>query len=287
MKTNLDCIPCLLKQALQASRMANTDVLTQEHVLRATLDYLSAEKQWSKPPALLAARIQNLIITLTGVKDPFKEVKYLSNEEALKFYSDMKTLVNKHSDPLLAAVKIAIAGNIVDYGAFAGQISTGSLNFEQIVKDTINRPFAHDDYSLLKKTLKNAKSLLYLVDNAGEIVFDRVLLETIQDFKNKSLDLTVIVKENPFINDAMLPDAEQAGLQTISNLKLKSMTLPIHFSDLFQQFHFFDVIISKGQANYELFNEKAGIFFLLMVKCPIITRDLGISSGEIIIQYSR
>ena len=129
--------------------------------------------------------------------------------------------------------------------------------------------------------------MLYLVDNAGEIVFDRVLLETIQDLSNKFLDLTVIVKENPFINDAMLPDAEQAGLLNISNLKLNSMTLPIHFSDLFQQFQFYDVVISKGQANFELFNEKAGIFFLLMVKCPIIARDLGVSAGEIIIQYSR
>ncbi|MFX1251310.1 MAG: DUF89 domain-containing protein, partial [Promethearchaeota archaeon] len=280
-------VPCLLKQMLQATKMVNTDIQVQDRVLRAGLDYL-AKNSWSISPALLAEAVHRLVREITGKEDPYFEVKRIANLEVLEFYPRLKNLVQTHPDPLLAAVKGAIAGNIIDYAPFADKMSPGSLDFESIVNDIINRPFAKDSFLALKKALMNAETLLFLADNAGEIVFDRVLLEQLQAQQENSLDITFIVKAQPFLNDAMLIDAEQVGLQNIPNLTLKPMNLPLDSLNpkLLQRFRLSDITISKGQANYELFSEYSSHFFLLMAKCPVIAQDLGVSVGDLIVYLS-
>ncbi len=286
---DIECVPCYLRQAIRASSMVTRDRRVQEKAVREIMKYLLSI-EWNIPPMLLAPRLYGIIRKVTGSNDPYQEVKKLSNKIALSLYEELKSRIMESTDPLLSAIKIAIAGNIVDFGALSYSVNIESIR--KVVEETLNKPFAINDYIKFKGKLKKARTLLYFFDNAGEIVFDKLLIETIM--KVTELEkLTFVVKGGPLINDATVDDLRDVGLDRIKNSEIKTISngdpgtgYPMDSPEILEWIKNNDVVIAKGQGNYELLSKVRNVFFMLMVKCHAIARNLNVNVGDIILKYN-
>lgn len=279
MKTYLDCIPCFIRQALEASKMATEDKTRQEKALKAVLSELNKTSLKNKIPPQIARKVHHIVRVVTKNNDPYKKVKDKYNKKALKMYPSLKRRVAQSKDRLLTATKLAIAGNIIDFGP------SSKFDLEKTIEDVLDQDFAINHFNRFRKALNSSKKILYLGDNAGEIVFDRILLEEL-----KGIEITFVVKGGPIINDATIEDAKFVGINKIAKIERVSNgtsgTGPDRNSKEFvKQLKNADVVISKGQGNFEALSEvDANIFFLLKVKCPLIARDMGAKVGDIVIK---
>jgi uncharacterized protein with ATP-grasp and redox domains len=278
MKTALDCLPCLMQQCLKVARMATADEKVHETILRETLWHAS-QLDLARPP-MLGHWIYQQVRQRTGQADPYLAVKQESNRLALALYPTWKQRVLTSENPLKAAVRLAIAANIIDFGI------NGDSKPEDI-PSALEKSFAsrlEGDVDGFLDAAGRAKDVLYLADNAGELVFDRLFIELLA--RN---NITVAVKGGPAINDALRVDAEAAGLlglvEVIDNGTDGAGTLLETCSAEFQQrFERAHLIIAKGQANYETLDGcPREIFFLLKVKCPLVSRHIGRETGSLVI----
>jgi uncharacterized protein with ATP-grasp and redox domains len=217
--------------------------------------------------------------TLNGVADPYFEEKQQSNRIAFKLYGEWKPKVLASADPFNLALRLAIAGNIMDYGA--NQV----FDVQKTIKKTLHTDFAINHSVMLQQRINEAKSILYLGDNAGEIVFDKLFIETL-----RHPNVIFAVKDAPVLNDVTVEDAKAVGMYevaaVISNGYDASSTLLEKCSPEFLDvYHSADLIISKGQGNLEgLIDEKdPRIFFLFMVKCDVIAERIGVKKGSLVI----
>jgi uncharacterized protein with ATP-grasp and redox domains len=230
----------------------------------------------------------------TGIEDLYAEEKRQSNEGALAVAPKIRKALQAAEDPLFTALEYAIAGNSIDFGArhdldIMQTIESLVEDEAELIKNERPELFA---YSALRRSLEAANgrsgTLLYIADNAGELVFDGILAETIgRQFPH--LSITIAVREEPILNDATLQDAAAAGipgcLRVISSGSTAPGTLLEECSDRFrEEFDRADTIISKGQGNYEtLSEEEREIFFLLKIKCGVIAADTGGHAGDILL----
>lgn len=289
MKTYLDCIPCFFRQALEAARMTGADEKIQKKILGEVAKVIPNIKLSSTPPEM-GKIIHDIVKNLTGQEDPYKKLKEKATEQALKFYPKLKKKIESANDKLLMAVELAIAGNIIDYG------TKNSLNVEKeltkilqkeqrVIEDEKESIF---NFKSFKKALKNAKNIMYIGDNVGETIFDCILLEEIKKIGPEK-EIVYAVREKPIINDVLKEDAVNAGIDKFAEIMSSGSDVPgtilslcsKPFIDLFEKS---DLVVSKGQGNYEtLSQEEKPIFFLFMAKCPVIARDVGCELGEIIL----
>jgi uncharacterized protein with ATP-grasp and redox domains len=285
-KLNLDCIPCFQRQALQAVRFVSDDEELHQKVLREVAEKL-LESNWDATPPELAHEVHRIVKHRTNENDPYKEVKKESNDAVLKMYPELKKQVEESSDPLRTAIRLAIAGNIIDFGPLQ------KFNLDETVREVLKKQFAVDDYKKLKEKLDDAETLLFFTDNAGEIGFDKLLVETF--LKTRKLrKIRFVVKGGPIINDATLEDAVYMGLSGLPNVEFLKMsngevgTGPERNSQTVKSWiEKHDLVISKGQGNYEGLSEHNGLFFLFMAKCPVISSDVGVKVGDIILKHKQ
>jgi len=281
MKTYLDCLPCFLRQAVEAAKMATEEPLVQWEVVGAVLRVLTAVSAGDRPPQI-AARVHRTVRRVSGCDDPYCQVKKSSNEAAMALYPRAKELVAASDDPLQTAAKLAVVGNIMDSGVGL------RFDLETEIERAGERRFATGDFDRFREELAKASTVLYLADNAGEIVFDRLLIEQMDDKK-----ILAVMKAEPMLNDALLADAEFAGIDRMSTLLTTGPGWPGAgegdcSADLQDAFARADVVIAKGQGNYEWLSEaKDNVFFLLMAKCPVVARDLGVEVGELVVKSAR
>lgn len=283
MRTYVDCLPCFVRQTLDTVRMiAPGDDAVAETILRRVLGELAAMDMSHSPPAM-AQRVHRIIRESTGVADPYLDAKVRFNELALGVYPELAAHVAAAADPLAAAVRLVVAGNVIDMGV------NNHLTDEAVgeaLAGALEAPL-QGDTAALAEAIDDAGSILYLADNAGEIVLDRLLVELLPADK-----VTLAVKGGPILNDALVADAEAAGLtglvEVIDNGSDAPGTILDDCSPAFRRrFETADVVISKGQGNYETLNDvDKDIFFILKVKCPVIAADLGSSMGELILRRS-
>lgn len=276
MKTYFDCIPCFIRQALDAVRLVTDNRHIHEQVLREVLSLTSKMSLNETPPAT-AQKIHRIIRELVNIDDPYKQAKDCFNEFALNLFPEFKDIVDTSKKPFETAVRLAIAGNIIDLGV---KSSLTLSEAEQIIKQTLTEPFDSTDLDNLQQAAENAKDILYLADNTGEIVFDKFLIEQIGPEK-----ITLAVRGGPVINDATIDDAKAAGLtdlvKIIDNGDDAPGTILESCSEEFvQRFNLADLIIAKGQGNFETLSDvDKNIFFILRAKCPVIAEHLGCVVG--------
>ena len=283
MKIHLDCIPCFQRQALQASRFVTDNEDLQEGILREVVDELMATT-WDTSPPEMARKVHRIVRERTGIDDPYREVKKEANRVALGMYPDMKERVERAADPLMTAVRLAIAGNIIDLGACE------NYDLDGTIREVLVKPMKGDGYSRLREALEKATTLIYLADNSGEVVFDRVLIETIlESYEIKKV--VFVVKGAPIINDATLIEAKEAGLDRIPEVEFAKMGTGVPGSGSVRESKEFgrfldstDLVISKGQGNFEGLSHREDIFFLLMAKCSLVASELGAKAGDIILK---
>jgi len=291
MKTYLDCIPCFFKQALEASRIAGADESVQRRVLDAVAGALREFPLEASPPEM-GRIIHGLVKRFTGKDDPYREIKERGNRLALSVYDRALEMLDRGDDRLLTAVELAIAGNIIDYGV-NNHLDIESelekiLSAERAAISRKSRAFFEID--AFKAALEEARSILYLADNAGETVFDRILMEEIKRV-DAGKDITYAVKEQPIINDALERDALDCGIGAVARIVSSGSDAPgtviARCSDEFmERFREADMVISKGQGNFESLSETGRtVFFLLMAKCPVIAADIGCGVGDVVLLH--
>jgi uncharacterized protein with ATP-grasp and redox domains len=275
MITSLDCVPCFARQALDAARAASADPLLHERILRDVLGMIAAG-DLNQPPPAFAQRMHRRLRELTGVPDPYRAEKDHSNHLALELLPDLSARISTAADPFKPAVRFAAAGNIIDLAAKTG---ISECDIKSAIESAVTEPFVGDLSSFHAATAA-ASSILYLTDNAGEIVFDRLLIEQLPAGR-----VTVVVRGAPVINDATKADAEAAGLDQIAEIidngsDAPGTVLEDCSTEFRKRFESADVIIAKGQGNYEtLSNTHRSIFFLLKIKCPVVALRTGIAVG--------
>jgi len=281
MRVHLDCFPCFLRQAIIALRLGTKDASLQGRVLKSILPEIQIT-DISMPPAYTTTFIHRKIRQLLG-KDPFKELKHEYNKIALGLYPSLKTMVRESQDPLWTATRLAIAGNVIDFGIFT------SVDIEGTIRKAINNPLAVDEFDIFKKAISDTDTILYLADNAGEIVFDRILIETLISADKK---VTVVVKGSPVINDSTIEDALESALtgicEVVDNGSDAVGTILPWTSSAFQKlFRNAEFIVSKGQGNFEtLTGIQKNIFFLFQSKCDVVSKELGLSNGSMLLKKS-
>jgi len=283
MRIFLDCIPCFVRQALDSARLATGDEQIHEQVIREVLR-LAGDLDMSQSPPAIGRQIHRLIRKLIDNNDPYCELKQRHNRLALKMYADLEERVRRSDDPLETAVRLAIAGNIIDLGV---KTSIKECEIEGTIRDCLTADFDNQQIKDFRNAVSRAGKILYLADNAGEIVFDRLLIEQLPAQR-----VAVVVKGEPVINDATMEDAKTAGLidivEVIDNGSDAPGTILETCSEAFRdRFEDADLIIAKGQGNYEtLSGLDKNIFFILKAKCPVIAGDLGCEVGDMILQKS-
>jgi hypothetical protein len=286
MKIYLDCIPCFARQALEAAEMSTQDPGLREKIVREILRK-SAEIPFDKSPPHMGMEIHRTIRGLLGDIDPYHSLKVKYNKKALELYPAMKKISHHSADRLETAVRIAIAGNMIDFGVNSKEME---LDLKKVVDETLEQPLAINHLPEFKKAIESSERILYLTDNAGEIVFDRILIEEFPDYRDR---VTVAVKSEPVINDATMEDAEQAGLTGIVRVIENGSDAPGTIleecsREFLEIFNDSDLVVAKGQGNYESLSERDhNVFFLLKAKCPVIARDLRVKIGDIIVKSGK
>jgi damage-control phosphatase, subfamily I len=280
MRTYFDCIPCFLRQTLDAVRDLGLDASLQEHVLRTVLA-ACAEMDLGQSPPVMGQRIHRVIREASGNADPYAEMKERFNRLALGLYAECRGSIERANDPLETALRLAIAGNVIDAAPKSG---LSEEDVRRSMLQALTDPL-DGDVKEFSRAVAASPDILYLADNAGEIVFDRLLIEQIGADK-----VTVAVKGSPVINDATLADAAVAGLtsivEVIDNGSDAPGTILEDCSESFRQrFGAADLVLAKGQANYETLSETdRDIFFVLKAKCPLIARDVGSPLGSLVVR---
>jgi len=284
MKTYLDCIPCFLNQALRAARISGANDKLQKKVLDKLIQMMTSVSLDNSPPEI-GRIVYKTTSEVTGVEDPFEDIKKKCNKKALAVYPKLKEKVAYSKDKLLTALELAALGNAIDLGKYALSDSEEETSNILKISDILNiQNQSIFDYEKFKKALDSTDQILYLADNAGETVFDRILIE--------ELDKEVIfaVRDKPIINDALLEDAKFCGIDKIARVISSGSDAPgtilnLCSKDFLDIFKKADLIISKGQGNFEsLENENAPIFFLFKVKCPVVANYIGSKVGEIVLK---
>ena len=282
MKTYLDCLPCLMNQSLRAARAVSDDEEIHRRVLNALTARIPELSLNLKSPEI-AQQGYRLIKEVTGNSDPFLQAKTAANETALKLYPYFKELISGSKDPLLSACKLAIAGNSIDHGPMMA-----NFDIKQILQFPSEFDLAIDDYPALLDNLTTAKRILYIGDNAGEIVLDRILIEELH--KIRELEVNFVVRDQPVINDVTMADALATGMNKVAGIipsgsDAPGTILPQCSLELQRYYHSADLIISKGQGNYEsLEGETGNLFFFLKAKCELMADILGVKVGDAVLK---
>lgn len=283
MQIALDCMVCFIRQALDAARLVSTDVSVHERILRDVLQW-TGKMDLNQSPPVIGQRIHRHLREISGVKDPYRVAKVRQNRMAMNLLPELKAEIESAEDPLAMAVRLAMAGNVIDMGV-NGNVTEAEVRGS--VRQALSEPLSGEQAGF-RQAVAEAQSILYLADNAGEIIFDRLLIEQLSP---KSV--TVAVRGAPVINDATMADARAAGLldmvEVIDNGSDAPGTILNDCSREFRRcFNKADLILAKGQGNYETLSDAPdSIFFLFKAKCPVIATHVGLPVGTHVLTTAR
>lgn len=281
MKIHLDCLACIDNQAQRVC-----DVLNLTPSERTAITALSLKHRerydFNLSPPLNATPLYEDIASLLDVEDLYGEIKTASSAMARQFIPLCEEQIFQSMEPLLDATKTAVAGNVIDLA------SVMMYDLKEELQKVYDTPFAIDDFTHLQKALHVSQSLVYLADNAGEEIFDKLYIQTLKKLFPK-LSIYYFVRGKPIINDLTCKDALASGIDEVAMIVDSGVPTPGLALELMNESarHIFDkadCIISKGMGNYECLGEVSGlpIFFLLKVKCEVVARAIGANLGDII-----
>lgn len=277
-EASFDCIPCAIGSLITLFKKGLVADEQQQPAMRALLKYLS-QIDFDQSPPKIGQAMHRIIRQVLGNPDPYREIKRQFNQLLLDHYPELKKWVNSADDPFQMALRLAIAGNVIDFGP------NEPFDFQRTLERAKSITLAIDDSEALRYAISHARLLLYLGDNAGEIVMDRIFLETINHPQ-----VYFAVRGAAIINDALYEDAKMVGLDKVAQLIDNGDDAPgtilettsSKFREIFGQA---DLVISKGQGNYEgLCCVRKNIFFLLMTKCEHVANHLGVKKGEFVVK---
>ncbi len=274
------CKTCFLKTYQLLFEKFNVNLAHRQQFTSIYQETILQSQHLSSPE--IQRELNKAFCRIISVKDPFYEEKAQSNRIALELYKEWKPKVLSSIDPFDLALRLSIAGNIMDYGA------NNKFDIHETIKTVLTAPLAIDHSTILKNKIRKANKILVLGDNAGEIVFDKLFIET-----SMHHEVFYAVKGAPVLNDVTTTDAKEIEMHLIADVisngfdapstvlnKCTKEFLDVYFSS--------DLIISKGQGNYEglMGTNDTRIFFLLVAKCDVIAEKLKVNIGDFIIYHN-
>jgi len=280
-----ECVDCFLKQA---ERICNKFSIKKEIKDKINYQFLQSLNNSNNIIAPEISRILNILIKENiGIDDLYKEEKTFYNKLLLNHENKLRDIIKNSKDPFITALKLSIAGNLIDFGPLH------EFDIIEFIKKVNFLNFDIDNSLILKNYLTKSKKLLYLGDNAGEIVLDKLFIETIKSLYPE-IFITFAVRGDYILNDVTIEDAEYVNLNNLVNVIDNGYDAPSTIlekcSDEFKNtFNTSDIVISKGQGNFEglLNNKEKDIFFLLMIKCNVISNYIGKQKNSIIVLHNK
>jgi uncharacterized protein with ATP-grasp and redox domains len=272
-----DCIPCALRQVLSSARRVSDDPWFHTSVLKRVMSAMS-KADMRHTPAELSFEALKAASRVLGVRDPYLEDKRRENARLMELLPELRQKVAESRTPVALAAKLAVAGNIIDLGI----VSTVDIKAE--IGRALEVPLAVDDTGPLREAVRAAKTVVYILDNAGEIVLDRLLIEQM-----KRKEITCIVRSTPVLNDVTIDDAIAVGLDKLATIidpgaPMLGLVLNLASDEVQEKIRTADLVISKGQANFEtLYDIQREVYFLLRAKCPIVAKALGVEFGAAVV----
>jgi uncharacterized protein with ATP-grasp and redox domains len=287
MKSPPECIPCSVRQALRTARMAGLDEVSQKRAVMEAMRVLAEEDHDSSPAVIATKAIRASEKFYPGI-DPFEKIRWETTVEALAMYEHIKPGVMEALsgmepvERIRHSAKLGAAGNIIDFGV------SSEFDLEGTLRETLSSDLAVDHSEKLYQALTSSDVFLLVSDNAGEIVFDRFLLD---EAVRLGGEVYVSVKSGGILNDAIFEDAVRAGItRPIKIVETGSSSLGLtldectpEFKDLFARA---GVVLSKGQANYETLDDaRRSVFFILRAKCPVLAERIGVPTGTSVLMH--
>lgn len=276
------CLPCLVNQVIKVADI--TKAKNREQILHEVFAYLS-KVDFNKTNPEISGETFRILKKHLKNEDPYLEVRNYYNDLLMKLSKTYEEKIIASEDSFYQAMKYAVIGNIIDFNPIHNSTMEEIMDF---INQADGLGFQINDMNQLKQEIKNAQSILYLGDNCGEICFDKVFIKEIKKY-NPDVNVYFGVRGEPVINDSIETDAYAVGMDEyasiVSNGDGSLGTVLERTSEAFQSiFEQADVIIAKGQANYECLSEceKVGIYFLLMTKCEVIADDVGVPVKSLI-----
>ncbi len=270
-----------MSQTLRAARLASSDEEVIKKALDKTAMFIQDMPMHYTPPQI-GEYIYSYVSETTETNDPYYDIKRKNIAKAFELYSSFEKRMSEEEDSFKAAVMLAIAGNVIDLGV------KGFVDIESEIVMILNRFTTLPDLEIFKEKIKKSKTILYIGDNSGEAVFDLFLLD-----KLKSKKLYFAVRDIPVINDITVTEAGIIGIDKYakvisSGVKAPGTVIDRASPEFKKLFNSADVVISKGQGNYEaLSGVERDIFFLLIAKCFVIARDIGTKIGTPLLIYKK
>ena len=278
MKATLECIECMVKQSLRAAQRATDDPGLQRRIIDGVAEAVPG-MDLDISPAVLSMVAYELSREIGNNDDPYRDIKREQNAAALALEAELRALVRQSGDPLETALHLSAAGNIIDVGA----LHADDIDIQGAIEQAMRERFAVDHSAAFRASLAACGDLVFLLDNAGEIVFDKILIEELLHHTA----VTAVVKGGPIINDVLMEDAEQVGLTAVCEVIDNGGALigsppdqvPPSFLERLRRAN---VIVGKGHGNYETMDEFPGdVFLILRAKCEVVARHMGIQCGQL------
>ncbi|MFH2092605.1 MAG: ARMT1-like domain-containing protein [Pseudomonadota bacterium] len=287
-----ECYPCIFQQFLSIATLAKLNDAQKKIFFETLMQYLLETHGDGIVVQHIIRKATDTVIDMLnqpGDFDLYKAIKAHSNDIALNYYQVFKEKIKMSGSPLKIAVKLAAAGNIIDFGAK----NHANLDIEKELDSIDQSGFGIYHFDEFAKQLSTASTLLYICDNSGEIVLDKVFIEEIK-IAFPSLNIICAVRDRPIINDAVLNDALYVGLdQVVSVISSGSIypgTILEETSHEFKKlFDNADLIISKGQGNFEtlLDTNSEKMFFILKIKCDLMARLSNTQQGNLVLMQGK
>lgn len=289
MKTSLDCMECNVKQLIKVSKLLNVSEKQQEKASKRLFLMLSNISFEHTNPHIMG-KMWEIMTSEYGNDNPYKEIKHMYNELILDMYDAIAKIISESNDPFNSALKIAVTGNIIDFGA-RHQFSKEELLQRILNHDSIK--FKVNDTEVLRKKLQSAKTLLYIGDNCGEIVLDKLFIQTIKQF-NPTIRIYFGVRGGNILNDVTKEDAVQVQMQEVAEVISSGISVPgtiiEESSNEFQKvFTECDVIIAKGQGNYESLSDtkREHLYLMLLAKCEYVANTIGVQTMDYVVLHNK
>ena len=280
MKTYVDCIPCFVKQALRVSRISTDDEIKIKEILDHTGMMIPKIPMQARPPEI-AKIVYDEIKKVTGNIDPYKEIKLHNIERARELVPHMKEIIEKNDNSLFEAARMAIAGNVIDFGIYE------SVDIEKEILKSVEEKLTINDFDIFVEKLEKAKSILYIGDNTAEAIFDKLFIEQL------GKPVKFVVRGQPILNDITETEAKLIGIDEVAEVIASGTSAPGNVlndctSEFLNIMDESDLIISKGQGNYEALSDtNYPIFFFLKAKCYVIAEDIGVDVGSMLLMENK
>lgn len=277
------CVTCIIGQIEKATKLLNLDETLATEIIREVKEK-ALNFDFSKTPPLVAKEVYELLAYKTNLNDPLEELKQASIKNALNYQEIVNNEIKTSQDKLFTAIKGAVAGNVIDFAV------TREFSLEEEINSIFHTDFSINDYKSFKEKLENSNSLLILSDNAGENVFDKILIKTIKELYPK-IQITYATRGKAIINDITIKEALQIGIDKYCKVISSGVDTPgleksQASKEFMQLFNKAPLILSKGMGNFECLESYKDnrIFFLYKVKCEVVANKIGQEVGEIVLK---